>query len=86
LLQLLLVLVMDNAPDFDFRTTTDYRGHMLRAVYITVLVLSMAALLLRLGTRAFVVKRLGMDDLVVTLAFISLAAMISMELLRTGLE
>jgi hypothetical protein len=71
---------MDDQRNFDLSSTTDFKGHGLLALNISGLVLSTTFLLARLGTRTFIVKNLGLDDVICAIAWVSLVALSAMDI------
>jgi hypothetical protein len=65
---------------FDFNMSTGYVGDELRRLLINLLVLSTIMLFLRLGTRAFIVKHFGVDDLMGTVAWVGLVAISMLDM------
>ncbi|PKS12343.1 hypothetical protein jhhlp_001643 [Lomentospora prolificans] len=70
--------------DFDFSSTPDYKGYLQRDLNITLIAFSTFFIILRLGTRAFIVKGLGLDDVFGFIAYAALVAFSSMEVRAVG--
>jgi len=66
--------------DFDFSATPGYKGYLQRNLNIALISFSTFFIILRLGTRAFIVKGLGLDDLVGFIAYAALVSFSSMEI------
>ncbi|VUC32909.1 unnamed protein product [Clonostachys rosea] len=62
----------------------DSQGYMLKDLNISLIVASALVLIARLNTRAFILKSLGVDDLIATLAFILLVTYSSMIIRAVG--
>jgi hypothetical protein len=70
--------------DFDFSTTSEYRGFLQRNLNASLLAFSTLFILMRIGTRAFMVKSLGLDDLFAGIAYCALVVFSSMEIRSVG--
>lgn len=66
-------------PGFDFSETRDWKGYLQWNLNVALIVFSTVFMILRLSTRAFIVKALGWDDL---LGFIAYAVLISFSSLE----
>lgn len=67
-------------PYFDFTTTTDYRGYLVRNLNICLIIISTIFVFSRLYVRAFMTKGLGMDDVATTVAYMLLVIFSGFEI------
>lgn len=65
---------------FDFRDTPGWRGYVQWNLNVTLIAFSTLFILLRLGTRTFIVKALGLDDLIGVVAYIILISFSALEI------
>ncbi|KAI4595727.1 hypothetical protein KJ359_006718 [Pestalotiopsis sp. 9143b] len=67
-------------PYFDFTSTTDYRGYLVRNLNICLIIISTIFVFSRLYVRAFMTKGLGMDDVATTVAYMLLVIFSGFEI------
>lgn len=70
---------------FKFSETPGWQGYLQWNLNVALIVFSTVFILLRLGTRAFLVKALGLDDAVGVLAYGVLVSFSAMEIRAVGL-
>ena len=66
--------------DFSFRDTPGWKGYLQWNLNVALIVFSTFFIILRLGTRAFLVKALGLDDLMGFIAFAALVVFSALEI------
>lgn len=67
-------------PGFDFSETRDWKGYLQWNLNVALIVFSTVFMILRLSTRAFIVKALGWDDLIGFIAYGVLISFSSLEI------
>lgn len=67
-------------PGFDFSETPGWKGYLQWNLNVALIVFSTVFMILRLGTRAFIVKALGWDDLLGFIAYGVLVSFSSLEI------
>ncbi|KAF3014696.1 hypothetical protein E8E14_005691 [Neopestalotiopsis sp. 37M] len=67
-------------PDFDFSSTTDYRGYLVRNLNICLIIISTIIVFSRLYVRIFMTKGLGLDDVATAVAYLLLVVFSGFEI------
>ncbi|ETS75639.1 hypothetical protein PFICI_12583 [Pestalotiopsis fici W106-1] len=67
-------------PEFDFNSTTEYRGYLVRNLNICLIIISTLVVFSRLYVRLFMTKGLGLDDVATAIAYLLLVVFSGFEI------